>query len=285
MNRMFSRHAATQREKMRPVHFISGLPRSGSTLLAALLRQNPRFHAHMSSPIAGMVDVMMGEMSDRNEFAAFITDAQRQRVLHGLFASYYGAEFPADVIFDTSRRWCSKLPVLGALFPDFKVIACVRNVSWIIDSLERAIQRNALRPSFMNNFQTGGTIYNRVEGIAFGEGLVGYSYNALKEAFYGDHAHHLMLLQYETLVGNPAMAMAAVYDFIDEVPFQHDFDNVHFDADEFDERTGMPGLHAVGKKVVAPERKTVLPPDIFRRFENDAFWRNASSNIRAVRVV
>jgi hypothetical protein len=27
------------------IHFISGLPRSGSTLLAALPRQNPRFHA------------------------------------------------------------------------------------------------------------------------------------------------------------------------------------------------------------------------------------------------
>jgi sulfotransferase len=26
------------------IHFISGLPRSGSTLLAAILRQNPRFH-------------------------------------------------------------------------------------------------------------------------------------------------------------------------------------------------------------------------------------------------
>jgi len=26
-------------------HFISGLPRSGSTLLAAILRQNLRFHA------------------------------------------------------------------------------------------------------------------------------------------------------------------------------------------------------------------------------------------------
>ncbi|WP_442939260.1 sulfotransferase [Nostoc sp.] len=31
------------------IHFISGLPRSGSTLLGALLRQNPRFHASMSS--------------------------------------------------------------------------------------------------------------------------------------------------------------------------------------------------------------------------------------------
>jgi Sulfotransferase family len=29
-------------------HFISGLPRSGSTLLAAILRQKPRFHP--SSP-------------------------------------------------------------------------------------------------------------------------------------------------------------------------------------------------------------------------------------------
>lgn len=270
---------------MRPVHFISGLPRSGSTLLAALLRQNPRYHAHMSSPLAGMIDVMLGEMSDRNELAAYITDAQRQRVLRGLFESYYGAEFTADVIFDTSRKWCSKLPMLSKLFPDFKIIACVRNVSWIIDSLERAIQKNALRPSFMFNFQTGSTVYNRVEGLSFGEGIVGYSYNALKDAFFGEHTHHLMLLQYETLVRDPAMAMAAVYDFIGEAPFPHDFDNVHFDAGEFDERTGMPGLHAIGRKVVAPERMTVLPPDIFRRFENDAFWRNASSNIRAVRVV
>lgn len=270
---------------MQPVHFISGLPRSGSTLLAALLRQNPRFHAHMSSPLAGMVDAMLGEMSDRNESSVFITDEQRRRVLRGLFAGYYGAEFAADVIFDTSRIWCSKLPVLGELFPDFRIIACVRNVSWIVDSLERAIQKNVLRPSFMFNFQTGGTVYDRAEGFAMGQGIVGYSYNALKAAFYGQHAQHLMLLQYETLVRDPAMAMAAVYDFVGASRFQHDFDNVHFDAGEFDERTGMPGLHAVGRKVAAIERSTVLPPDIFQRFQNDAFWLNARANLHGVRVV
>jgi len=270
---------------MQSIHFISGLPRSGSTLLAALLRQNPRFHAHMSSPLAGMVDAMLGEMSDRNEFSTFIADEQRRRVLRGLFAGYYGPEFTASVIFDTSRKWCAKLPVLNGLFPDFKIIACVRHVSWIVDSLERAVQKSALRPSFMFNFHTGGTIYNRVEGFATGDGIVGYSYNALKDAFFGEHASHLMLLQYETLVRDPAMAMAAVYDFIGEPQFQHDFDNVQFDASEFDERTGMPGLHEVGSKVVAHERATVLPPDIFRRFENDAFWRHTPSNLRGVRVV
>ncbi|MEM5734156.1 sulfotransferase, partial [Shewanella algae] len=36
----------------RRFHFISGLPRSGSTLLSAILRQNPRFSAGMSSPVA-----------------------------------------------------------------------------------------------------------------------------------------------------------------------------------------------------------------------------------------
>ena len=41
------------------IHFISGLPRSGSTLLAALLRQNPRFHADMSGPMAGLFGALL----------------------------------------------------------------------------------------------------------------------------------------------------------------------------------------------------------------------------------
>lgn len=254
-------------------------------MLAALLRQNPRIHAHMSSPLAGMVDAMQCEMSDRNELSIFISDEQRRRVLRDIFASYYGTEYDADVIFDTSRIWCAKLPVLSELFPGFKMIACVRHVSWIVDSLERAVQKNSLRPSFMSNFQAGGTVYNRVEAMATGEGLVGYSYNALKEAFFGAHARHLMLLQYETLVRDPAKAMKAVCDFVGAPLFEHDFDNVDFDASLYDERTGMPGLHAVGRKVAASARATVLPPDIFRRFENDAFWLNPQANIHGVRVV
>jgi sulfotransferase len=270
---------------VRAIQFISGLPRSGSTLLAALLRQNPRFHANMSGPLAGMANVMLGEMSDRNEFSPFITHEQRRRVLRGLFENYYGEEFTAEIIFDTNRTWCAKLPMLCELFPNVKMIACVRHMSWIIDSLERVIRDNALQPSSIFNFQPGGTVYSRAEGVANGEGLVGYAYNALKEAFYGEHAQHLMLLQYETLVSDPARAMAAIYDFIGQPLFPHDFDNVQFDADAFDMRAGTPGLHAVRKKVDAQQRTTVLPPDVFRRFENDAFWLNAQANLRGVKVV
>lgn len=41
------------------IHFISGLPRSSFTLLSALLKQNPRFHAGINGQVAGMVSTVV----------------------------------------------------------------------------------------------------------------------------------------------------------------------------------------------------------------------------------
>ena len=160
-------------------YFISGLPRSGSTLLAAILRQNPRFVAGMSSPVAGLLNTLLHEMSGKNEFSVFIDNGQRERILRGLVEQYY-AEAEAAVVFDTNRAWCSKLPLLATLFPDSKVIACVRDLSWIVDSVERLVRKNIFEPSFIFNCQSGGTVYTRANGLAGPEGLVGYAYDALK---------------------------------------------------------------------------------------------------------
>lgn len=45
------------------IHFISGLPRAGSTLLAALLRQNPALHAGITSPVGSLFGTMLQEVS------------------------------------------------------------------------------------------------------------------------------------------------------------------------------------------------------------------------------
>jgi len=73
-------------------HFISGLPRSGSTLLAALLRQNPRFHAGMTSPVGGLFSGLVNQFSAGSEYGPMITQDQRRRLLKGLFESYYADE-------------------------------------------------------------------------------------------------------------------------------------------------------------------------------------------------
>jgi sulfotransferase len=269
---------------MTSIHFISGLPRSGSTLLAALLRQNPRFEAGMSGPLAGLFGALLGEMSARNEYSVFIDDVKRERILRALFGSFY-ADCHAEVIFDTNRGWCAWMPAIAQLFPDAKVIACVRELPWVIDSIERLIQRNVFSPSSIFNYTAGGTVYTRANGVAGQNGMVGAPFDALKQACFGAQKDRLLLVQYETLTTAPAKTMHAIYRFLDEPTFEHDFEHIDYDVTEFDERAGTPGLHTVGETVKAQSRETLLPPDLFKRFVNDAFWCDPQNVPAGLQVV
>ena len=161
------------------IHFISGLPRAGSTLLAALLRQNPRFHAGMTSPVGAIFNAMLAATSARNEGAVFVDDDQRQRLLRACFDAYYADIHPTKLVFDTNRQWTTKLPALSQLFPDAKVICCVRNPAWVLDSIESLIRRNAFELSGIFNYEPAGTVYSRIEGLSKGDGMAGFAWNAL----------------------------------------------------------------------------------------------------------
>src|ERR1700745_3586372 len=95
--------AAHTASPARKFHFISGLPRSGSTLLAAILNQNPRFRAGMTSPLADIMGVVMAEASSKNDFSFDVSDDQRVALLRGLVENFYGGQADASVVFDTSR--------------------------------------------------------------------------------------------------------------------------------------------------------------------------------------
>lgn len=269
------------------IHFISGLPRAGSTLLAALLRQNPRFHAGMTSPVGGIFNAMLAATSARNEGAVFIDDDQRQRLLRACFDAYYADIAPDKLVFDTNRQWTTKLPALTQLFPCAKVICCVRNPAWVLDSIESLIRRNAFELSGIFNYEPGGTVYSRIEGLAKGDGMVGFADAALREAVYGPHADRLLLVRYETLTAQPIPVLAAIYDFIGEDLFVHDPNHIEpcYDMVEFDMRLGTPGLHEVGSRVQARERKTVLPPDLFKRYADDAFWEDRGNIPPEVKLI
>jgi sulfotransferase len=270
----------------RAFHFISGLPRSGSTLLAAILKQNPRFHAGMTSPVADIMGVVVAEMSSKNDFSFAISDEARVSVLRGLVENFYAAQSDAEVVFDTSRLWCSRIQMLDTLFPKAKIIACVRPLPWVLDSMERLVRKQPVNVSKVFRFDTNTTIYSRVQALTDPRGMVGFSFQAIKDAFYGQYAAgHLMLLTYDTLTKNPEAALRAVYDFIGEPWFEHDFDSVEYGASGFDTRIGMPGLHTVRSKVEAPERKPILPLEIFNRFLPESFWLDPKNNVSGVPIV
>lgn len=190
-------------------------------------------------------------------------------------------------MFDTNRQWTAKLPALTRLFPSARMICCVRNPAWVMDSLEALTRRNAFELSGIFSFEAGGTVYSRIEGLGSATGMLGYAFNALREAVYGEHADRLLLVRYETLSTNPLGTLAAIYAFIGEDLYAHDPGHIEpcYDMIEFDARLGTPGLHHVGSAVRAQPRTTVLPPDLFARYERDTFWNDPAQLPKHVQIV
>ena len=268
----------------RQFHFISGLPRSGSTMTSAILRQNPRFNAGMSSPIAGLFDGMISQVSAGSELASMVSNEQRARLLRGLFDSYY-ADYEEPVIFDTNRAWTAKLPALMEVYPEAKVICLVRDVSWIMDSMERQFRNNPFEHTrLFGNPGERSTVYTRVEAMAGANRLVGYPWHALREACYSDYADRLVIVDYDLITSRPKEVFKLVYEFLGEESFEHDFATVDYDAPTFDAQLGLDGLHRVHPNVVPRPRETILPPDLFERYSNMAFWRDLPKS-KAFRIV
>ena len=264
---------------MQQYHFISGLPRSGSTLLSAILLQNPRFHAGMTSPVGALFSGVLEQCSAGSEFGAVIDTDLRRRLLRGLFDSFYADKADKPVVFDTNRLWSSRLPAISDLFPQAKVIACVRNVAWVMDSIERLYRANPFENTkLFGDAIERNTVYSRCETLAQRNRLVGFAWAALKEAYYGEHAESLLIVDYDLLTQAPDRVMRLVYDFIGEPWFEHAFDHLAYDAPAFDQALGVSGLHKVKPRVELQSRRTILPPDLFKQYAELSFWLDGSAS-------
>jgi sulfotransferase len=267
------------------IHFISGLPRSGSTLLCALLRQNPRFAAAMSSPVASLVTSLHQKMCG-GEFSVFFDDERRATMLRGVFESYYANTGVNQMVFDTNRSWTAKMPLLNALYPGSRVICCVRETGWIIDSVERMLARNPLQLSRMFNFRPGASVYTRVDLLMNSEtGLIGLPWANLREAWFGAEAHRLIVVPYETLARAPRAVLQQLYRELGEPWFEHDLAHVSYDEPDYDAAIGMPGLHQVRPKVEYLSRRPVIPPDLFAKHAHAHFWAKPELNPHGVTVL
>jgi sulfotransferase len=268
------------------VHFISGLPRSGSTLLAAILRQNPRFQADITGPMAQLCAVVHQTIGGTGEFSVLFDEQRCAQMLRGLFGVYYVNVPDHGVVFDTNRAWTARSALLTTLYPDCRIICCVREIGWILDSLERMRLKNPLKLSRLFTPQTADSIYSRVEALMNSEhGLVGFAWSALREAWFAEAANHLIVVPYDVLVREPDRTLRALYRELGEPYYIHDFRNVAYDAPGYDNNLGVAGLHTVQPVVEHRQRQTVLPPELFAKYAKSHFWENSELNPRRVTIL
>lgn len=270
---------------MQKLHFISGLPRSGSTLLAALLRQNPKFHAKISSPVFEFFWSFEQAMSRDKETSVFVNSKTRENMLRTTFETYY-KDYSQEIIFDTARMWAARVPILASLFPEAKFICCVREVGWILDSFEKLYRKNGQVSSAIYNWNTNGTAWSRAKLLMESDGVIGYSLNAVQEAVASSEAtNRVMLIDYEDLCNDAPGALRFIYNFIGEPYYEeHDFNNFHYDEKEFDWRLGAENLHTVNGPVSWQPRNTILPLPLFfdMNTQINNFWRGNKPSLSPI---
>jgi sulfotransferase len=117
-------------------HFIAGLPRSGSTLLASILAQNPRFHA---SGTSGIMDVMFNVRNvwdNLIEFKATPNEEGKKRVLGGILESYY-SDIDKPIVFDKCRGWLQYVEMAEyAMGEKAKILVPVRDMRDVVASFK-----------------------------------------------------------------------------------------------------------------------------------------------------
>lgn len=233
----------------------------------------------MTSPVGSFVSSILAQVSAGSEFATQVDNDQRKNLLRAIFDAYYRKDQDKDVIFDTNRMWSAKLPTLIDMFPDAKVIACVRNMAWVMDSIERQFRSNPYEyTKLFGNNMARSTVYQRLEGLAQYDQLVGFAWAALREGFYGEHAQSILVIDYDLLTQAPDKVMGLLYDFIGEPRFDHNFNEVVYDAPDFDLQLGVPGLHRVRSVVKFEQRQSIIPPDLFEKYSKMNFWQETAGS-------
>lgn len=258
---------------MKSYYFISGLPRSGSTLLSAILKQNPDFYADITSPVHQIISHTIDSMTEC-ENTLNLTENHRKNILLSIFEGYY-KHLETPVIFDSSRMWTKSTTLLQELFPYTKILCCVRDIPWIINSFELIDKKNPFYTSSLVNKDYRDNVFSRSDGMMDkNDGVIASPWIYLQEG-YAMNPEMIYFVEYDNLCKNPEKEMRNIYNFLEKPYYSHDFENVEYSNENFDGVCNLKDLHTVRKKVEYKEQKKILPPEIWGKFAsmNMEFWK------------
>jgi sulfotransferase len=217
-------------------------------------------------------------MGPDNEMFHMLTAQQRKGILHGIFEGYFETLTKAPTVYDTNRRWTANAAILEQLYPDAKLIACVRDVPTVVASFERVFKQGQMQPSVIYDSKSNQTVYDRTACLLRPGGVVKFAYDALKDMYYGPQRRMLYLMPYDYLCENPRAAMMALHVALKEPFFAYDFNKIEQipGAKEFDDKISTPGLHDLRPALVhLHPRQDMLPPDLHALLQKQypSFWR------------
>jgi sulfotransferase len=239
------------------IYFLAGLPRSGSTLLANILLQNPAVHVTATSGICDML-VQVRNGWDRNDAFQAMDRATSEKVkgnvLRAMLQAYFG-HVERPICIDKNRYWAEFLEMAAELVGGrdrVKVLVTVRDLRDVVASFEKLYRKTSALgqlPQEANMALKFKTALGRAEIFIDDAQPVGRAYNAIRDAVTRGWYDRMHFIDFEDLTRHPKRTLDGIYRFLEVKPHAHEFDRVEQATVEDDFVYGFKDLHVIRAKV------------------------------------
>lgn len=261
---------------------MAGLPRSGSTLIASILNQNPAIHASANSPMCGVMFSLERTLLSSEQWAAHPKPQVMRRTLMGPLEGWY-SDTDAEHVIDKSREWAvpSRFQMLQrALGYSPKVIVPVRTVTDILASFIALTRKDPETKSFIDRdiearkepfYRPVDDV--RCDSLMRSKGLIDTAMFGV--AYAAENRDSFHLIEYDDLLAEPGKQIDGIYDFLGIERFDHDYGRIMNVTPESDKPYGLAGMHDVRPSISrSPVRaEEILSPYVLRKYGGSEVWR------------
>jgi sulfotransferase len=245
---------------------LSGLPRSGSTLLSAILSQNPKIHSEGNSSLYQiMFDIRKScETSALEQLRANNKEDIKFDLLKAIPYIYY-KDVDNPIIVDKSRVWTfpQNQDLYKLITDNPKTIVLVRPMIEIVRSFVSL---------YLSNNYVGDCEKHMVD-IGNWQSLTD-AINGAKTAKKNNKGEFLFIT-YEQLLTDTADTINKIYSFCEWDSFDHDFNNIINIHPENDEVYKLKGMHDVRPTISKRNLTAQLTPSMVRKCKELDFFNNA----------
>lgn len=257
------------------LYFVSGLPRSGSTLMMNLLGQNPKHHVTPSSGLVNMFSLIVNHWHGNQWFQAEGLEKVKPRIiksLQGMLVNYFHDELLDDkLVFDKNRDWPFYLRNLEEVLDrPVKIILMIRDVRSIVASFEKIYRERGIEYHypFMKDeaWLANQSLEGRIQMLLAPGGVVGGAINKVRDVVrhYGDSSpHRLVIVSYEKFTHDPKKTMNTIHKALGLPEFDYDVKSVNQITHEDDLTWHGMDLHKVRPEIEYRERDwSCLTPEL-----------------------
>ena len=226
---------------MKKIYFLSGLPRSGSTVLAAILSQNPKIHATSTSnlldTLVGTLRAWADSLSTKAQADQKKEEEKIQHVLNNICKTQYD-DIDKPIILDKARGWADDTnmrTMSKVLGHKPKIIATVRKVEDCAASFVRIA-----KPKDLDHFLLKDDLIKHLKE----------SYQSFEKG-YSFAPECFLIVDYDDLMNDPQKELKRVHEFLELPDYEYNLNAIDgTNLQEKDEEVWeVKGLHDVNPKL------------------------------------